>query len=100
MKQLLPELAVALDVTRQQVFTFAPTTLPFGLGRFPVFIFKGATDEDAFYGMPGFLNLGVKVARHGGPVVDPDSVDRTPSELAIATVRKFLAGHIPKLAEA
>jgi sarcosine oxidase len=100
-KQLLPELAVALDVTRQQVLYVRPLELtPFDLGRFPVFIYKGAAEEDAFYGMPLFLGSGVKVARHGGPVVDPDDLDRTPSELAIATVRKFLGSHIPKLATA
>jgi sarcosine oxidase len=100
-KQLLPELAVALEVTRQQVMYVRPVdATPFGLGRFPVFIYKGAADEDAFYGMPAFLNVGVKIARHGGPVVNADSVDRTPSELAIETLRRFLARHVPKLAEA
>ena len=100
-KQLLPELDVALQVTRQQVLYVRPVdATPFAVGRFPVFIYKGAGEDDAFYGMPEFLASGVKVARHGGPVVDPDTVDRTPSERAVATVRRFLAGHIPSLAEA
>jgi sarcosine oxidase len=100
-KQILPELGVALDVTRQQVLYFRSTQMtPFELGRFPVFIYKGEGVADAFYGMPMFLGQGVKVARHGGPVVDPGNVDRTPSERAIATVREFLAGHIPELATA
>ena len=42
-KHLLPALAVALRVTRQQVLYLRPPTLsPFRIGRFPVFIFKGA----------------------------------------------------------
>jgi sarcosine oxidase len=72
----------------------------FRVGRFPVFIFKGATDLDAFYGMPMFLDVGVKVARHGGPEVDPEHVDRGPSEEAISSVRRFLRGHIPDLEDA
>jgi sarcosine oxidase len=73
---------------------------PFRIGRFPVFIFKGATDDAAFYGMPTFQGLGVKVARHGGPEVDPDIDDREISDDYKSTVRRFLSGHIPALAEA
>jgi sarcosine oxidase len=100
-KRLLPDLAVPLRVTRQQVLYVVPDDLaPFRIGSFPVFIFKGARDLDAFYGMPAFLNLGVKTARHGGPEVDPENVDRTPSEEAIASVRRFLLDHIPALENA
>jgi sarcosine oxidase len=100
-QRLLPELAVPLRVTRQQVLYVTPDDPePFQVGSFPVFIFKGASDLDAFYGMPSFLNLGVKTARHGGPQVDPDNVDRTPSEEAIASVRRFLGNHIPGLEHA
>ena len=70
------------------------------IGRFPVFIFKGASDLDAFYGMPKFLGLGVKVARHGGTAVNPDEVDRSQSDHATQTVRRFLEDHIPALAQA
>jgi sarcosine oxidase len=100
-KQVLPDLAVPLRMTRQQVLYVEPDEpLPFRIGRFPVFIFKGATEADSFYGMPMFLNSGVKVARHGGPDVDPDNVDRTPCETSIATVRRFLKGHLPELSQA
>ena len=100
-KRLLPGLAVGLRVTRQQVLYVLPEDLTrFRLGRFPVFIFKGAGQLDAFYGMPMFLESGVKVAQHGGPEVDPDHVDRSSSEEAIAGVRQFLRGHIPALENA
>jgi sarcosine oxidase len=100
-KRLLPDLAVPLRVARQQVLYVQPEDpAPFRSGPFPVFIFKGASDLDAFYGMPMFLNLGVKVARHGGPEVDPDHVDRSLDEEAVASVRRFLRGHIPALEDA
>jgi sarcosine oxidase len=100
-KSLLPGLPVPLQVTRQQVLYFRPSpATPFRIGCFPVFIFKGAEETNAFYGMPEFQGLGVKVARHFGPVVDPDVVDRSVSEDYQQIVRGFLRDHIPSLAEA
>ncbi len=96
--RLLPQLSVPLHVTRQQVLYVKPTDpSPFRIGRFPVFIFKGAGEDDAYYGMPAFQGLGVKVARHAGPEFDPDIVDRTISAEYVETVRRFLRGHIPSL---
>ncbi len=100
-KRLLPGLPVPLKATRQQVLYFRPSDrAPFQIGRFPVFIYKGAGEEDAFYGMPEFLELGVKVARHAGPETDPDVEDRSVGEEYQSTVRHFLQGHIPLLADA
>ncbi len=100
-KRLLPELPVPLRATRQQVLYVRPRDrAPFQIGRFPVFIYKGAGEEDAFYGMPEFLELGVKVARHAGPETDPDVEDRTVGEDYRSIVRRFLQGHIPLLADA
>jgi sarcosine oxidase len=50
--------------------------------------------------MPPHLGCDVKVARHGGPDVDPDDVDRTVDDAYGAVVRAFLRGHIPALAGA
>jgi sarcosine oxidase len=100
-KRLLPQLAVPLRVTRQHVLYTDPVDLaPFRIGRFPVFIFKGKGHEDAYYGMPAFGELGVKVARHGGPEVDPDVLDTTVSAEYIEIVRGFLRTHLPALATA
>jgi sarcosine oxidase len=100
-KRLLPGLPVPLMATRQQVLYVRPRDpAPFRIGRFPVFIYKGAGEEDAFYGMPEFLEMGVKVARHAGPETDPDVADRDVGEAYRSTVRSFLQGHIPLLAEA
>ncbi len=99
--RLLPELSVPLQVTRQQVIYVRPSDpAPFRLGRFPVFIYKGAVEGDSFYGMPEFLGLGVKVARHAGPEIDPDVEDACVGEEYRSIVRHFLTGHIPMLADA
>jgi sarcosine oxidase len=100
-KHLLPQLPVPLQVTRQQVLYFRPADpAPFGIGRFPVFIFKGTGADEAFYGMPGFLGAGVKAARHFGPETDPDVEDRTVADEYREIVRGWLRDHIPVLAEA
>jgi len=99
--RLLPALGASLHVTRQQVLYFRPDDeAPFRIGRFPTFIFKGTEGEAAFYGMPEFQGFGVKVARHGGPEVDPDVDDRIVGEEYQGTVRCFLSGHIPALEDA
>ncbi|MFO0889737.1 MAG: N-methyl-L-tryptophan oxidase [Isosphaeraceae bacterium] len=100
-KRLLPNLPVTLEVTRQQVLYFRPADpAPFEIGRFPVFIYKGPGALDAFYGMPSFQGLGVKVARHWGSEVDPDLEDRQIAGDYRTVVRDFLREHIPALAEA
>jgi sarcosine oxidase len=100
-KRLLPQLPVPLRATRQQVLYFRPNdSNAFRIGRFPVFIFKGMGEDDAFYGMPEFQAMGVKAARHAGPECDPDLDDRRVSEDYQSIVRYFLRDHIPALAEA
>jgi sarcosine oxidase len=101
LKRLLPEFPVPLRVTRQQVLYFRPKDpAPFQIGRLPVFIFKGFDELDAFYGMPEFQGLGVKVARHGGPEFDPDVEDREVGEEYRAIVRDFCRRTLPALADA
>ena len=69
---------MSLRPTRQQVIYFRPgVPSPFVIGRFPVFIYKGEKEQDAYYGMPECLGMGVKVARHGGIEVDPSAEDRS-----------------------
>jgi sarcosine oxidase len=100
-KKLLPGLPVDLRVTRQQVLYFRPSDpAPFQIGRFPAFIFIPAGGQDVYYGMPEFLGVGVKVARHAGPEIDPDVEDRTVDQEYRSLVRRFLHRHIPILAEA
>jgi sarcosine oxidase len=99
--RLLPALDVPLRPTRQQVLYLRPDDVaPFRIGRFPVFIYKGAGEEEAFYGMPDLQGQLVKAARHFGPDCDPDLDERTVGDEYRATIREFLRGHIPALAEA
>ena len=99
--RLLAGLGFPITVTRQQVLYLKPDDVVSGLpGRFPVFIYKGAEPLDDYYGMASFLGQGVKVARHGGPEIDPDVEDREVGEPYRATVRRFLATYLPPLAEA
>lgn len=99
--RLAPSLAGRLRPTRQSVFYLRPTDPgPFALGRMPVFIYLGAGEMDAFYGMPSALGMGVKVARHGGPDVDPDRSDREVAEADAGPVRSFLRACLPALADA
>ena len=86
--RLLPGLADPLRPTRQQVLYFRPADpAPFAIGRFPVFIYKGGATSTPSTGCPRRLGMGVKVARHGGPDVDPDAVDRRGRRGLLATVR-------------
>ncbi|WP_435006496.1 N-methyl-L-tryptophan oxidase [Tundrisphaera lichenicola] len=98
--RLIPKLASKLRPTRQQVLYFRPSNpSPFAIGRFPVFIYKGEADDDAYYGMPESLGMGVKVARHDGPEVDPDQVGRIVEEDYRTVIRQFLRRTIPVLAD-
>ena len=100
-RQLFPRFSTLLRPTRQQVLYFRPAeAAAFEPGRFPVFIYKGADELDDFYGMPAFLGMGVKVARHGGPETDPDVEERSVGDDDRAIVRRFLRGCLPALAEA
>jgi sarcosine oxidase len=98
---LLPQLPVPLRVTRQQVLYFRPAdSTAYRIGMFPVFIFKGSGEEDAFYGMPEFQGLGVKVARHYGPEANPDAFDPIVGKPYRNVVRSLLRTHLPALADA
>ncbi len=99
--RLLPTLGVPLIPTRQQVLYFRPADAPaYAVGRFPVFISKGEAELDAYYGMPEALGMGVKVARHGGPEVDPSTEDRAIDPAYVQEIRDFLGRTIPSLANA
>jgi sarcosine oxidase len=99
--RLLPGLPRTRKVTRQQVLFFRPgDTVPFSIGRFPIFITMGLGPDLAFYGMPACLGMAVKVARHGGPETGPGKEDRSIDAAYIECVRAFLRAAIPALADA
>jgi sarcosine oxidase len=95
--RLFPQLDGQLTPTRQVVSYLCPPNItPYSVGQFPVFIYKGAGDNDAFYGMPAAFGSSVKIARHGGPEVDPDlcshDVDQNDQEPVQHFVEQFLPG--------
>ena len=84
--------------TRQEIFYFAP---PSGDRRFLPASMPGWADfnrGDMVYGFPDIEARGVKFAhdRHG-PLVDPDTQSRTPTEAALAEVIAFRDRRFPLL---
>src|SRR5262249_47290498 len=101
--KLVPGFPAPLRPTLQQVLYFRPPeadAASYAPGRLPVFIYKGADDLDAWYGMPAHEGMGVKAARHGGPEVDPDVPDPVVVGEYREAVRGFLRGFLPALADA
>ena len=97
--KLFPELlGRRIVATRQEVFFFAPPT---GDARFLPSAMPGWADfngGDMFYGFPDIESRGVKFAHDvHGPVVDPDTQDRRPSEAALAEVVAFRDRRFPLL---
>ena len=100
-KKLVPNWPISLQPTRQQVLYFRlPDMATFMPGRFPAFIVKGLGELNDFYGMPAFEGMGVKVARHGGPDVDPDAPETEIGAEYIQVIRRFLRDWLPSLEHA
>lgn len=100
-KSLLPKETRSMEVTRQCIFHLKPPNLDeFRPGSWPVVISDGQDEMDLFYTLPALSDLGVKVARHGGPACDPDKVDRKTGESDWAPVKTFLDQFLPSWSEA
>jgi glycine/D-amino acid oxidase-like deaminating enzyme len=84
--------------TRQEVFFFAP---PAGDGRFLPGAMPGWADfngGDMFYGFPDLESRGVKFAHDvHGPLIDPDTQDRRPSQSALDEVIAYRDRRFPLL---
>ncbi len=85
--------------TRQEVFYFGcpPGDRRFAPPALPAWIDFG----EEIYGVPDLDGRGFKVAidRHG-PIIDPDSADRTTSAAQLTEARDFLSRRFPDLAAA
>jgi sarcosine oxidase len=95
-KTLLPNLPVAIRVTRQVLAWFAPREPAlFSKHRFPVFLLQNA--EGMFYGFPDDGSGWIKVAKHhhADETVDPENCDRVVSAADEAMIRSCLAAHLP-----
>lgn len=98
MQSLLPELPLALRVTRQAVAWFEPDDAArFSADRFPVFILE--TEHGHHYGFPvdQRMGSGIKIAKHHHrqQVVDPDACDRAVSPDDEAAIRTPLSAYLP-----
>ena len=86
-------MAGRLFVTRQEVFYFAVDAG--STGKLPVWA------DLPFYGFPSLEGRGFKVANDThGPVIDPETEDRRPTEEGERTARDFLSRRFPSLVEA
>lgn len=98
LKSLLPDLAVAIRVTRQVLGWFAPrpqSAALFAPGRFPVFLLHN--QDGYFYGFPADQDGHVKLAKHFhfDEAVDPERYDRVPSAADEAAIRAVTRCHLP-----
>lgn len=97
---LLPEvLGDVIMPTRQEVFFFGapPGDARFGPAQMPAWV----AFDDGIYGLPDLEHHGVKVAFDAhGPLVDPETMDRSVDPSSIARVREALHRHLPALADA
>ncbi len=95
LKQLLPDLAAPVRVTRQVVCWFQPADAAlFAPDRFPVFIID--TPEGHFYGFPADGQGRVKFAMHHlEEIADPTVGARTVIEADAAPLRAALAAYLP-----
>lgn len=99
--QLLPELALPIEVVRKVMVWFDPTDAiqRYQPGSFPYWIWEDGGQIG--YGHPAAdgVSGGVKAGIHnGGTPASPDTVDRLVHESDVAAVRDFLAPNIPGLA--
>ncbi|MDQ3378565.1 MAG: N-methyl-L-tryptophan oxidase [Actinomycetota bacterium] len=100
--ELLADLGLPLQVTRQVLFWFDPKggVEPFLPDRFPIFI-QEPEDGNAFYAIPAHEGPtgGVKTAffRAGGQPCDPRDIDRVVHDAEVDFIRRYLAEHVPAL---
>ena len=93
--ELVAELRPVLNVERQVQAWFRPTdAAAFSHQRMPAFIHF--LSDRAFFGIPAIDDRGVKFGRHhGGEITSADSVNREPTPDDEATIREYLARHVP-----
>jgi len=84
--------------TRQEIFFFAP---PPGDPRFlpqTMPCWADFNEGDMFYGLPDIESRGVKFAHDiHGPIVDPDTQDRRPSQAGLAEIVEYRDRRFPLL---
>ena len=100
--QLLADLGLPLQVTRQVMYWFEPKNgrEPFLPDRFPIYIWE-PEDGNMFYGFPAQDgDRGVKAAffRAGGTPTTPETIDREVYQEEVDFISGYLAEYVPDLA--
>ncbi len=99
--ELLSDLGLPLEVTRQILFWFRPRGGPeaFATGRIPIWIYE-PDDGNMFYSFPAVDGADtVKAAffRADGTPADPETIDREVQEDEVEFIRRYLGRHVPAL---
>ena len=98
--ELLSELELPLEVTRQILFWFEPDDItPFRPENFPVYIWE-PDDGNTFYGIPAHDGeRGVKATffRADSIPCTPETIDREVKEADVEFVRQYIGRYLPRL---
>ena len=99
--ELLSDLGLPLEVTRQILFWFRPRggVEAFAPGRLPIWIYE-PDDGNMFYSFPAVDGADtVKAAffRADGTPADPDTIDREVHDDEVEFIRGYLGRHVPAL---
>ncbi|MGB3633415.1 MAG: N-methyl-L-tryptophan oxidase [Rubrobacteraceae bacterium] len=98
--ELLSELELPLEVTRQILFWFEPDDItPFRPENFPVYIWE-PEDGNTFYGIPAHDGeRGVKATffRADSIPCTPGTIDREVKEADVEFVREYMGRYLPRL---
>ncbi len=97
--ELLAELGLPLEVTRQILFWFRPEggVEPYAPDRVPIWIYE-PDDGNMFYSFPAVDGADtVKVAffRADGKPTNPETIDREVHDEEVEFIRGYLARHVP-----
>lgn len=98
MAELLADLHLPLEVTRQVVGWFEPDEPALcEPDRLPVWLLQPPDDEEYFYGLPRFGPPGLKLGRmfHLQHAVTPETLNRTTDDADEALLRTCLAPYFP-----
>ncbi|MBA3953206.1 MAG: N-methyl-L-tryptophan oxidase, partial [Rubrobacter sp.] len=99
--ELLSDLGLPLEVTRQILFWFRPRggTAAFAPDRLPIWIFE-PDDGNMFYSFPAIDGADtVKAAffRADGTPADPNTIDREVHANEVDFIRRYLERHVPSM---
>ena len=99
--ELLSDLGLPLEVTRQILFWFRPRggIEAFAQGRLPIWIYE-PDDGNMFYSFPAVDGADtVKAAffRADGTPADPNTIDREVHEDEVNFIRRYLGRHVPTM---